>query len=89
MLAGIASHEQLPPDAETACTPGHPRGQRNWDVAGTHSGRVLCYASGDKLWIVWSYDADKIVASAVRSGTTDEDWTSLYDWWSQIRLFLR
>ena len=50
---------------------------------------MLCYASGGNVWIVWSYDAERIVARAVRTGATPEDWRGLYDWWSQTRLFLR
>jgi hypothetical protein len=64
------------------------RAQGNWNVGGTLSGRLLCFQSDGGTWIVWSYNADRILARAVRSGDTLEDWHGLFDWWSQVRLFL-
>lgn len=71
------------------CGPQVPRAQGNWQVGSTHSGRLLCYAADGRTWITWSYDAERIVARAVRSGVAPDDWLGLYEWWSQIRLFLR
>ncbi len=65
------------------------RAQGNWQVGSTHSGRLLCYQVDGSTWIVWSYDAERIAARAVRRGDAPEDWMGLYEWWSQVRLFLR
>jgi class 3 adenylate cyclase len=70
------------------CGADVPRAQGNWNVGGTLSGRLLCFQSDGGTWIVWSYNADRILARAVRSGDTMEDWHGLFDWWSQMRLFL-
>jgi hypothetical protein len=71
------------------CGPEVPRAQGNWQVGSTHSGRLLCYQVEGSTWIVWSYDAERIVVRAVRRGNAPEDWLGLYDWWTQVRLFLR
>lgn len=71
------------------CGPQVPRAQGNWQVGSTHSGRLLCYETDGRTWITWSYDAERIVARAVRGGATPDDWLGLYEWWGQIRLFLR
>jgi hypothetical protein len=59
--------------------------QGNWQVGSTHSGRLLCYQAEGSTWIVWSYDAERIAARAVRRGDTPEDWLGLYVWWTQAR----
>ncbi|MDQ3880737.1 MAG: adenylate/guanylate cyclase domain-containing protein [Chloroflexota bacterium] len=66
-----------------------PRAQGNWQVGSTHSGHLLCYSADGETWVVWTYDVERIVARAVRSGDRPEDWAALYEWWSEIRLFLR
>ena len=71
------------------CGPDVSRAQGNWQVGSTHSGRLVCHQADGSTWIVWSYDAERILARAVRSGDTPEDWEGLYEWWSQVRLFLR
>lgn len=71
------------------CGPDVSRAQGNWQVGSTHSGRLLCYQEEGSTWIVWSYDAERIVARAARNGDAPEDWIGLYEWWSQVRLFLR
>jgi class 3 adenylate cyclase len=71
------------------CGPDVSRAQGNWQVGSTHSGRLLCYQAEGSTWIVWSYDAERIAARAVRRGDTPEDWLGLYVWWTQARLFLR
>ena len=85
-LLAIVEAQSLP---RGDCGPGVPRAQGNWQVGSTHSGRLLCYQAEGSSWIVWSYDAERIVARAVRAGEAAEDWIGLYDWWSQVRLFLR
>jgi class 3 adenylate cyclase len=70
------------------CGPDVLRAQGNWQVGSTHSGRLLCYQADGSSWIVWSYDAERIAARAVRSGDTAEDWQGLFEWWRQVRLFL-
>ena len=71
------------------CGPGVSRAQGNWQVGSTHSGRLLCYQADGATGIVWTYDAERIVARATRSGDAADDWAALYDWWDQVRLFLR
>ena len=71
------------------CAPDVSRAQGNWQVGSTHSGRVVCYQAGGSSWIWWSYDAERTLARAVRGGDTREDWQGLYEWWTQVRLFLR
>lgn len=71
------------------CAPSVSRAQGNWRVGSTHSGRLMCYQADGSTWIVWSYDAERIAARAVRRGDALEDWLGLYDWWTQVRLFLR
>ena len=71
------------------CASDALRAQGNWRVGSTHSGRLLCYQADGSTWIVWSYDAERIAARAVRRGDAPEDWLGLYDWWTQVRLFLR
>jgi hypothetical protein len=85
-IYGVADTQHVPSSVE--CAPKQPRGQGNWRVGSTHSGRLVCYSSGGKDWIVWSYDAERIVARAVRNGETDADWQGLYDWWKRVSLFL-
>ena len=71
------------------CEPDVSRAQGNWQVGSTHSGRLLCYQDSGNTWIIWTYDAERIAARAVRGGDAAEDWLGLYDWWTQVRLFLR
>jgi hypothetical protein len=71
------------------CTGELARAQGNWAVGGTHSGRLLCYDEDGDHWIAWTYDADRILARAARRADQPEDWTDLFDWWRQARLFLR
>jgi class 3 adenylate cyclase len=85
-ISGIQQAQQLKPGS---CSHDVPRAQGDWRVGSTFSGRVLCYQAPDGSWIVWTYDAERILARATRSGTTADDWMGLYDWWSQQRLFLR
>ena len=84
-LFGIIEARSL---TRAECGPEVPRGQGNWQVGSTHSGQLLCYAEDGSSWIVWSYDAERIVARAVRGGDTLEAWLGLYEWWDQVRLFL-
>jgi class 3 adenylate cyclase len=70
------------------CSPTVSRGRGNWHVA-THAGTLQCFQDDGETWIVWTYRADRILARAVRAGTAPEDWTELYAWWEEIRLFQR
>jgi class 3 adenylate cyclase len=71
------------------CSSTVSRAQGSWQVGGTHSGSAYCYRADGSSWIVWTYEADRILARAVRAGESQSDWQGLYDWWSQIRLFVR
>jgi class 3 adenylate cyclase len=85
------NQEQRLPFGE--CSPDVSRAQGAWQAGETHSGRAFCYQAEGGTWIVWTYGADRILARAVREGDTVDTWHSsdghgLYDWWTQIRLFL-
>ncbi|MFN2483723.1 MAG: adenylate/guanylate cyclase domain-containing protein, partial [Candidatus Limnocylindria bacterium] len=71
------------------CGPLVPRAQGNWEAGTTHAGHLLCYPAEGQSWVVWSYDVERILARAVRSGDSLEDWADLYGWWEEISLFLR
>lgn len=71
------------------CGPQVSRAQGNWAVGSTHAGKLLCYADGGETWVLWTYDVERLMARAVRSGDGPEDWSELFAWWEQIRLFLR
>ena len=85
-IAGVIAAEGV---GRGECGPDVPEAQGNWQVGSTHSGRLLCFQADGATWIVWTYDARNIVARATRSGDAAEDWVALYDWWRQVRLFLR
>jgi class 3 adenylate cyclase len=85
-VSQIVTRERL---AFAECGADTPRAQGNWRVGSTHGGRLLCYPSEGASWVVWTYEADRIMARAVRAGDGEQDWLGLYEWWSQIRLFLR
>jgi hypothetical protein len=48
---------------------------------------LLCYADPDAIRLAWTYDADRIVARAARSGD-EANWKAFLDWWRQFALFL-
>ena len=63
-----------------------PEAVQPWTVPDVHEGMLLCYSTEDASWVVWSYDADKILARASRRGN---DWLALYTWWRETANFLR
>jgi class 3 adenylate cyclase len=71
------------------CSPTVSRAYGNWSAGSTHSGSLMCFQTGGETWIVWTYPADRTMARAVRSGTTPADWSELYAWWDNIKLFQR
>lgn len=85
-ISGLVVRQRLP---FADCGPETPRAQGNWRVGSSLSGRVLCYQADGQTWIVWSYDAERVLALALRSGDSEDDWRALYDWWDQVRLFVR
>ena len=85
-LNAIILRERLPREE---CSSSVSRAQGNWQVGSTHSGRLLCYQADGETWIVWTYDADRIAARAMRPGEEADDWLAAFEWWDQIRLFLR
>jgi hypothetical protein len=86
VLLGLVEDRRIP---RVDCTLDVSRGQGNWQVGSTHTGRVVCFPDGGSDWIAWSYDPDRILAQAVREGDGPDDWPALFAWWEQIRLFLR
>ena len=79
---------ERPPFGED-CSPTVSRASGNWSAGATHSGSLMCYQAEGETWIVWTYRADRTLARAVREGTAPEDWTELYAWWDNIKLFQR
>jgi class 3 adenylate cyclase len=75
--------------SEVPCTLEVRRGQGNWSLGTTNTGRVLCYQDNGAMWIVWSYQAERVMARAVRSGDSAADWAAFYDWWDHIKIFSR
>jgi class 3 adenylate cyclase len=89
-LTNLNNEQRLPTGT---CSAGLSRAQGPWRVGDTYSGALDCYQADGSTWIVWTYGADRILARAVRAGDTVNDWHTsdghgLFDWWSQIRLFL-
>jgi len=89
-LTNLNQDQQL---ANGICSDTVSRAQGQWSVGQTLSGTALCYQADGSTWIVWTYGADRILATAVRDGDTFDDWHTsdghgLYDWWKQIRLYL-
>lgn len=82
----IRSRERVP---FGDCTPAVSRGAGNWRVGSTRSGSLMCFEEAGANWIVWTYPADRILARAMRTGTDTDDWTALYAWWDEIKLFQR
>jgi class 3 adenylate cyclase len=83
-ISGLVVSERLP---LAECNEETPRAQGNWRVGSTHSGRLLCYQGDGQTWILWSYEAERVLARAVRTGDTEADWLGMHKWWRQIRLF--
>lgn len=73
----------------SGCSPTVSRAHGNWQIGSTHAGGLMCFQAEGGTWIVWTYRADRVLARAVRGGTAPDDWTDLYAWWDQIRLFQR
>jgi class 3 adenylate cyclase len=65
------------------------RAAGNWRTGSTHAGALMCFQTEGETWIVWTYRADRTMARAVRSGTATDDWSELYAWWDNIKLFQR
>jgi class 3 adenylate cyclase len=89
-LAALKQEQRLPLGT---CSADVSRAQGTWQVGDTRSGSVDCYQVDGSTWIVWTYGADRILARAVRNGDTVDAWHTsdghgLFDWWSQVRLFL-
>jgi class 3 adenylate cyclase len=85
-IAEVAQRRDLP---RGTCGHDVSRAQGNWQVGSTHAGRLLCFQADGSTWIMWSYDAERIAARAVRMGDTQDDWIGMYQWWDQVRLFVR
>jgi class 3 adenylate cyclase len=86
VLNGLYSRHGLP---RGECGPDVARAQGNWQVGTTHAGRLLCLADGGQTWVLWTYDVERILARASRTGEDPEDWSELFAWWEQTSLFLR
>jgi len=76
--------------ARTRASPGEceakPLAHGSWEVPNIHAGRLLCYQEEGSAWLVWTYDAERILFRARRGG---DDWEALYAWWRQTAIFLR
>jgi len=57
-----------------------------WEVPNVRAGNLLCYQDKGAVWLVWTYDSDRILAKARRGG---DDWKALHTWWRQTAIFLR
>jgi DNA-binding SARP family transcriptional activator len=57
-----------------------------WSVPDVHRGRLLCYEVEGSVWVVWTYDDDRILAKARRGGS---DSPGLWRWWREVARFLR
>jgi class 3 adenylate cyclase len=86
VLTGLYARHGLP---RGECGPDLARAQGNWQVGTTHEGRLLCFDDGGQTWVVWTYDVERILARASRTGEDPEDWSDLFAWWEQTSLFLR
>jgi DNA-binding SARP family transcriptional activator len=58
----------------------------SWEVPQVHSGRLLCYPAVGEVRIAWTYEADRLLARAIRQGSESG---ALYDWWRRTAMFLR
>ncbi len=86
VITQLYSEHNLP---RGECGPDVPRAQGNWEVGSTHSGHLLCYTHEGGTWIVWTYDVERILARAVRSGESPEAWRELFAWLEETSIFLR
>jgi DNA-binding SARP family transcriptional activator len=80
MLATFTELKRAAGDPKGSCDTA-PIGSDRWGPVGLIGGEVLCYAAGDRSWIVWTYEqgpAQKIMGKASRD---DLDWMALYLWW--------
>ena len=77
----VARTRAPPGDCETA-----PLAQGQWGVPNVHAGKLLCYPEEGAAWLVWTYDDDRILAKARRSG---DGWDALVDWFWQTAIFFR
>jgi len=84
----VIRRRERPPFGDD-CSPTVSRAAGNWRTGSTHAGALMCFQTEGATWIVWTYRADRTMARAVRSGTAPEDWTELYAWWDNIKLFQR
>jgi hypothetical protein len=80
----VSTHGLTPGDCDG--TPGPPATD-TWGTVSTHHGVLLCYADPDAIRLAWTYDADRIVARAARTGDA-AGWQPFLDWWRQFALFL-
>jgi DNA-binding SARP family transcriptional activator len=80
MLATFTDLKKEAGDPDGSCDTA-PLGSHRWGPVGLVGGEVLCYPTGNRSWIVWTYEqgpAQKIMGMAWRE---DLDWGALYLWW--------
>jgi DNA-binding SARP family transcriptional activator len=80
MLAAFTDLKKEAGDPDGSCDTA-PSGSHRWGPVGLVGGEVLCYPTGNRSWIVWTYEqgpAQKIMGMAWRE---DLDWGALYLWW--------
>lgn len=63
-----------------------PLAHGSWEVPNVHAGKLLCYQEDGAVWLVWTYDDERLLLRARRGGGETE---ALYAWWRQTAIFLR
>ena len=86
VLAGAFADEVARTQAPPGDCDAGPQARGTWGVRNVNSGSLLCYQEGGASWLVWTYDIDRILVKARRTG---EDWAGLHAWWDQTAIFLR
>ena len=85
-LAGAFAEAVARARAPTGACETTPLAHGPWEVPNVHAGRLLCYPEEGAVWLVWTYDDDRILVRARRGGV---DWKALHAWWRETAIFLR
>lgn len=85
-LAGAFGDEVARVQAPAGDCDAGPLGRGPWEVPNVHAGQLLCYQQDGAVWLVWTYDDERIMVRARRGG---DDWSALHAWWRETAIFLR